>query len=135
MQESNLVANTRRRAVIEWPLACTSFKRLDLVGDSGAVCSMENDDFLENWLKDATAEDLRQLVEDFLNAFFLDKLGVAMSRRALKEDAQDGRGVHRHAERTGEFLCSLAERSRALCASGHPDRGLEEVTFRGHMTL
>jgi nucleoside-diphosphate-sugar epimerase len=37
---------------------------------------------------------------------------------SFKEQAQDGRGVNRPAEKASEFLFSLAARSRALCASG-----------------
>ncbi len=36
---------------------------------------------------------------------------------SFEEHAQDGRGIKRPAARAGEFLSSLAARSRALCAS------------------
>jgi DNA-binding LacI/PurR family transcriptional regulator/DNA-binding transcriptional regulator YhcF (GntR family) len=42
--------------------------------------------------------------------------GHGMPANASKEEAQDGRGVKRPAERDGDFLSSLAGRSRALCA-------------------
>jgi hypothetical protein len=62
---------------------------------------MENDDYLENRLKEATAKDLRQLLEEFLKAFFLDDSHVAVHRRPA--------------------------------VSSH--RGLDDLTFKGHMTV
>jgi hypothetical protein len=44
-----------------------------MASDNGAAPSLENDDGLENRLKEATAEDSRQLLEEFLRAFYIDK--------------------------------------------------------------
>jgi len=43
----------------------------------------ENDD-LENRLKKATAEDARQMLEEFLESFYLDKSQVAADRPVSK---------------------------------------------------
>ena len=44
-----------------------------MVGDHAVASSIENDDYyLENRLREATAEDSRQLLEEFLQAFYLD---------------------------------------------------------------
>jgi len=44
-----------------------------MVGDNAPASSIENEDYLENRLKEATAEDSRQLLEEFLKAFYLDE--------------------------------------------------------------
>jgi len=43
-----------------------------MVGDNAAESSIDKDDCLENRLKEATAEDSGQLLEEFLQAFYLD---------------------------------------------------------------
>jgi hypothetical protein len=49
-----------------------------MVGDNAAASFIESDDCLENRLAEATAEDSRQLLEEFLKAFYLDKSEVAV---------------------------------------------------------
>jgi hypothetical protein len=49
----------------------------------------------------------------------------------LEEPAQNGRGVKRAAQRSGEFLCCLAARSRALCALDCPFVGLDVAVLVG----
>ncbi len=48
-----------------------------MVDDNAAASSIENDDSLENRLKEANAEDSRQLLEEFLQAFYLDNSEVS----------------------------------------------------------
>jgi hypothetical protein len=52
-----------------------------MAGDSAAVSSIENDDCLENRLKEATAEDSRQLLEEFMRAFCLQESEAAVVDR------------------------------------------------------
>ncbi len=49
-----------------------------MVGDNAVAPSITNEDCLENRLKEATAEDSRQLLEEFLKAFYLDESAVAV---------------------------------------------------------
>ena len=49
-----------------------------MVGDNAPASSIENDDYLENRLKEATVEDSRQLLEEFLKAFYLDESEAAV---------------------------------------------------------
>jgi hypothetical protein len=52
----------------------------EMVGDHAVASSIENDDYyLENRLREATAEDSRQLLEEFLKAFYPDKSEVAVA--------------------------------------------------------
>jgi hypothetical protein len=50
-----------------------------MVADNAVASSVKNDDCLENRLKDATPEDSRQLLEEFLKSFYLDKSEVAVA--------------------------------------------------------
>ena len=48
------------------------------MGDNAAAFSVENDDYLQNRLKAATAEDAGQLLVEFLKEFCLDKSEAAV---------------------------------------------------------
>ncbi len=52
-----------------------------MAGDNGVTYFMTNDDCLENRLKEATAEDSRSLLEEFLRAFCLHRSDVAVVDR------------------------------------------------------
>jgi len=59
-------------------------------------------------------------------------------RKSSKEHAQDGRGVGRAAERSGEFLFHLAARIRALCAfekCAQDGRGVDRAAGRSGESL
>jgi len=50
--------------------------------------SIKSDDFLENRLREATTEESRQLLDEFLRAFYLDQPEIAvigMRRSAVPE--------------------------------------------------
>ena len=49
-----------------------------MVADNAAASSLEKDDSLENRLKEATAEESRQLLEEFLQGFYPDSSEVAV---------------------------------------------------------
>jgi hypothetical protein len=67
----------QKAPVIDWPLTCTRLAGGEMVDDNAAASSIENDDSLENRLKEANAEDSRQLLEEFLQAFYLDNSEVS----------------------------------------------------------
>jgi hypothetical protein len=52
-----------------------------MVSDNGAASSFEDDDCLEKRLKEATPEEFRQLLEEFLKAFFFDQSEVPPERQ------------------------------------------------------
>jgi hypothetical protein len=47
-----------------------------MVGNHAAASSNEKDDSLKNRLKEATAEEARQWLEEFLQAFYLEESSV-----------------------------------------------------------
>ena len=49
-----------------------------MLGDNAVETSIKTDDCLENRLKEATVEDSRQLLEEFLKAFYLDESEAAV---------------------------------------------------------
>jgi hypothetical protein len=79
LQDCNLVANAPNPPVINWPFACIRFGGVEMVGDNMAAYSIANDDCLENRLKEATAEDTRQLLEQFLLAFCQSEVALRTS--------------------------------------------------------
>jgi hypothetical protein len=72
-----------------------------MVGDNAVAPSITNEDCLENRLKEATAEDSRQLLEEFLKAFYLDESEVAVvdRRPSALSDPTEGSDVQRSDDR------------------------------------
>jgi hypothetical protein len=73
------VANTQKPACYRLAIRVYQMSGGHMVADNAVASSVKNDDCLENRLKDATPEDSRQLLEEFLKSFYLDKSEVAVA--------------------------------------------------------
>jgi hypothetical protein len=49
-----------------------------MIEGHATASSIKSNDLLENYLKEATTEESRQLLEQFLRAFYLDKPEIAV---------------------------------------------------------